>query len=318
MRKIFLRIFILTLFVVVSCAGIYYYYKHKVTGNPNDFVLALKDKTVTLENTGSPRIVFVGGSNLVFGVDSKRVQDSTGLPVVNMAMLGGYGLTFMLNGVKQGIRKGDILILSFEYYLGEGEMDLLAHTVDMVPGAYAYLNSYEKRAYPFADAKLKLKHFIDALQTTAQFNTGYVEEIYRRDAFNSYGDVISHLEKPTPKVLGRRFKIEANDYTHYIQIMNDFAAYAKSKGASLYYLYPDYPRSEYKKYLPAITSYDQQMRKLLAIPILNKVDTFIYDDEYFFDTVYHLNKKGREMRTNTLIDIILSHIGKIEKYEKRS
>ncbi|MCX6241603.1 MAG: hypothetical protein NTX43_07360 [Bacteroidetes bacterium] len=308
MKKNILHILILTLLIAVSCTGIYYYYKHKVRTNTNDFVLALADKTLILQNTKAPRIVFVGGSNLVFGVDSKRVADSTGLPVVNMSMLGGYGLTFMLNGVRPGIRKGDILILSFEYFLGEGEMDLLAHTVDMVPAAYSYLNSWERRAYPLAEAKLRLKQFVEALQRVAQFNTGWVEEIYRRDGFNSYGDVISHLEKPTPKVLGRRFKIEATDYSYYIGLINEFAAYARSRGATLYYLYPDYPRSEFKKYFPEIISYDQQMRQSLNIPILNKVDTFIYDDEYFFDTVYHLNKQGREMRTNQLISILLEYI----------
>jgi hypothetical protein len=52
-------------------------------------------------------------------------------------------------------------------------------------------------------------------------------------------------------------------------------------------------------------AYDSQMRKSLKIPIVNSIDTFVYDDEYFFDTVYHTNKKGREMRTGKLIGIIL-------------
>ena len=305
MKKTLLHILILTLLVAVSCAGIWYYQARKTVTDTNDFVLALHDKTMLMEKTPSPRIVFVGGSNLVFGVNSKEVAQTTGLPVVNMSMLAGYGLTFMINAAKPYIKKGDILFVSFEYYLGEGEMDLLAHTVDMVPEAYSYLNSHEKFIYPWAEANLRFQHLIKALQKTAQFNSGFVEKIYLRNGFNSYGDVISHLDKPTPKTVGRRYKIEYSDYSNYISIINEFADYARNKGAVVYYLYPVYIRSEFNKYHAAIVAYDQQMRKSLKIRIVNDIDTFVYDDGYFFDTVYHTNKEGREMRTSKLIGIIL-------------
>jgi hypothetical protein len=42
----------------------------------------------------------------------------------------------------------------------------------------------------------------------------------------------------------------------------------------------------------------------LKIEILNKPSDFVLPDSLFFDTVYHLNKKGREIRTKKLIEII--------------
>ena len=178
MKKTLLHILILILIVSVSLAGIYYYQVKKAGIDTNDFVLALHDKSVLMEKSQSPRIVFVGGSNLVFGIDSREVMKKTGMQVVNMSMLAGYGLTFMINAAKPYIKKGDVVFVSFEYYLGEGEMDLLAHTVDMVPESYSYLNSHEKLAYPWAEANLRLQHFIKGLQKTAQFNTSFVEKIY--------------------------------------------------------------------------------------------------------------------------------------------
>ena len=315
MKKTLIRILLLFILVAITCAGIYFYQARKSGKDTNDFVLALHDKSVLMEKTQPPRIVFVGGSNLVFGVDSKEVHEKTGLPVVNMSMLAGYGLTFMINAVKPSVKKGDILFVSFEYYLGEGEMDLLTHTVDMVPESRSYLNSYEKLLYPWAEANLRLQHLVKALQKTAQFNTGYTESIYTRDAFNEFGDVISHLDKPTPKTVGRRYKVEYSDYSKYITLINEFADYARSKGAYVFYLYPVYVRSEFNKYHAAIEAYDQQMRKSLRIPILNSIDTFVYDDQYFFDTVYHTNKDGRKMRTGTLIDIIMQVLPSIKEVQ---
>ena len=305
MKKTLFRLSVLFILVLATFAGFYYFIFRKTAADTNDFVLALHDKTVLMERTASPRIVFVGGSNLVFGIDSREVEQKTGLPVVNMSMLAGYGLTFMINAAKPYIKQGDIIFISFEYYLGEGEMDLLAHTVDMVPEASAYLNDHEKFLYPWAEANLRLQHLIRDLQRSAQFNTGFVEKIYNRSGFNRNGDVVSHLDQPNPKTVGRRYRIEYTDYSEYIGIINQFADYARSRGAKVFYLYPVYVRSEFNKYHAAIMAYDGQMRKSLKIPIVNSIDTFVYDDEYFFDTVYHTNKKGREMRTGKLIGIIL-------------
>jgi hypothetical protein len=227
-------------------------------------------------------------------------------------MLAGYGLTFMINAAKPSIKKGDIIFISFEYYLGEGEMDLLAHTVDMVPEAWSYLNDHEKLMYPWAEANLRLQHLVRDLQKTAQFNTGFVEKIYTRNGFNSNGDVISHLDKPNPKTLGRRYKIEYTDYSKYINFINEFAAYARSRGAVVFYVYPVYVRSEFNKYHAAIVSYDRQLRKSLKIPIINNIGTFVYDDKYFFDTVYHTNKEGRKMRTDKLIEIIMGILQEVK------
>jgi hypothetical protein len=306
MKKTLIRLSVLILLVLSTCAGIYYYVFRKTATDTNDFVLALRDKSVLMENTPSPRIVFVGGSNLIFGIDSRKVEQKTGLKVVNMSLLAGYGLTFMINAAKPYVKQGDIIFISFEYYLGEGEMDLLAHTVDMVPEARSFLNDHEKLLYPWAEANLRLQHLIRDLQKIARFNTGSVEKIYTRNGFNSNGDVISHLDKPNPKTMGRRYKIEQTDYSKYIAFINEFAAYARNKGAKVFYLYPVYVHSEFIKYHDAIIAYDREMRESLKIPIVNNIDTFVFDDQYFFDTVYHTNKQGRDKRTDKLLEIIVN------------
>lgn len=49
----------------------------------DSYLLAYNKKCELLEKTESPRIIFVGGSNLCFGLDSKRIADSLHVNVVN-------------------------------------------------------------------------------------------------------------------------------------------------------------------------------------------------------------------------------------------
>src|SRR5688500_9034323 len=54
----------------------------------NDYGLATVLKHDRLARDVPRKIVFIGGSNLAFGMDSGMVEKATGLPVVNMGMNG--------------------------------------------------------------------------------------------------------------------------------------------------------------------------------------------------------------------------------------
>ena len=47
------------------------------------YLQAYNKKCQLLEDTPSPRIIFVGGSNLAFGLDSQRIKDSLNINVIN-------------------------------------------------------------------------------------------------------------------------------------------------------------------------------------------------------------------------------------------
>lgn len=73
------------------------------------------EKIKLLEETPSPKMVFVSGSSLYTSLDSKRVSDSLHLPVVNYGFHAGIGLRYMIDDVAQYAKKGDIFVISPEY-----------------------------------------------------------------------------------------------------------------------------------------------------------------------------------------------------------
>ena len=72
-------------------------------------------KDSLLKNVESPRIIFVGGSNLSFGINSQMIKDSLGLNPINTAIHAAIGLKYMMENTLQYVREGDIVVLAPEY-----------------------------------------------------------------------------------------------------------------------------------------------------------------------------------------------------------
>lgn len=63
------------------------------------YLQAYNKKCQLLEDTPSPRIIFVGGSNLAFGLDSQRIKDSLNINVINYGLHAGIGLKYMIDDI---------------------------------------------------------------------------------------------------------------------------------------------------------------------------------------------------------------------------
>src|SRR5690348_8879721 len=77
----------------------------------DNYLAATRDKEWRLATLPGPRVVFVGGSNLPFGLDSDVIERQTGRRVVNMGLYVHLGLEFMLNEASAGLREGDVVVL---------------------------------------------------------------------------------------------------------------------------------------------------------------------------------------------------------------
>ncbi|MBK6506453.1 MAG: hypothetical protein IPG02_12495 [Ignavibacteria bacterium] len=317
MIKLIIKIFLLllvvagTLFLILRRSGSKVY-------DSNNYFAAIIDKDSLIMNTASPRIIFAGASNLAFGLDSKMIEKEFGMPVINMGLHGNFGLSFILNNVKKNIREGDIIILSLEYYLDElyyKDIDYITH---LYPKAEEYIDRdgdyYSQKAkYFVSEAQAgKQKLFNQFFDKVLKFKEAkvfvsdqlhsYDTLIYSRNAFNSNGDVVSHIGKKYPDEIRGRTLIEAKDYSESIKKLNDFAEYVKAHGARVYFTYASYPETEFKKNILAIEEFEKQLKDDMKIEIITTPQEMMFSDSLFFDTVYHLNEEGRRERTEILIE----------------
>ena len=267
------------------------------------------DKHKRLDSLPSPKIVFVGGSNFAFGLDSKRVEDSLHLPVVNMGLHAGLGLEFTLNEVKNSIKKGDIIVVSPVYEwikegndLFYGETVLVALLFDVNRSDLQYVSMEQAihlfpKTITYGVSKLFPKN-LDVMQGGAD----WYEKIFKRTAFNKYGDETLHWKYPkqTIKVGNGEDKSELS--MKAIKYLRKYKLFVEKRGAKLYIVPPSLMN------YPANCSFanklsDQLKRDNMQFAI--EPDSCVMNDSLFFNTAYHLNKQGVYIYTKMLIEKVL-------------
>jgi hypothetical protein len=217
----------------------------------------------------------------------------------------GLGVAFLVEEIKIAAKEGDIVLLSIEYFVStEGQYDIKKHTTDF------YFNPFEKKQtnlLEYLEGHLKetqrnLKKF-DFFGLLKNDEYTKKDSIYARTSFNKHGDMVAHLDQPSLKNLRDRKKLTYK-YWRGIDELNSLAEFARKNKVMLFFIFPTYPKSEYKNNKEVINQFEADIRSDLKIPVLSDAEDFIFDDSYFFDTIYHLNKLGRQKRTEMLISIL--------------
>jgi hypothetical protein len=275
----------------------------------DSYIAVTVDHHRNLEKTPRPRIILIGGSSLAFGTDSEMIHRATGQEVVNMGFHGGLGIQFYANEIKPYLGKGDTVIAIFEHQLlADPNVGGLAPIVEVTifyPRAFCYFTPRNVKAY------------FDYLPITFQrrlrgiFSPRVVDEhTYRRSKFNRYGDYLGHLNVApnlgiSPRIVPEKMTDQARD------VYEGLRESCREKGASLYLAFA--PIMVEKKDTAMQRRIAANLGKLradmetLGIPVIGRGEDLIFTEECFYDTIYHLNAKGRRMRTETLVEAMRQH-----------
>ena len=283
------------------------YSSHNYDKKTNYFA-AMNDKVAMLKSAHSPKIILIGGSNVAFGINSDLLNQAFNRPVVNLAMHAGIGLNFLFNITLEHLNPNDIVVVvpEYEHYQGDliyGDLALL-DTIYFYPAGVKYLMECRQIVATLEPnlgrAKNVREHYIKYL-----FGKGAtaieVSDIYHRNAFNGYGDVISHLNKAKTDFVCAGMGHVFNDSA--FTAIEKFKYKVVKKGAKFILLYPCIPESRYIKIQAPLEILAQKMadHKLITKTLPFK---YVFPDNYFFDTQYHLNSVGRNERTYKVIEDI--------------
>lgn len=263
----------------------------------NNYNAAQLDKLRLLENVPSPRLILVGGSNLAFGVDSERLERDLGVAVVNMGHQASLGLHYMMDTVLRLARRGDCVLLVPEYehlgqdifYGGSAIIDLIGYTGNMALLRYNGLIG-------LLAANTGIRHH--------QRKVVYYPP-YTRDSFNRYGDNTAHLSRGPSKIIP--YTIGAGVDPRPVNKINTFVHSCEQRGIRVLVSYPAAMHSFYLINRVMVDKLSANLRGAHVPLLVSNPREFVFDDNLFFDTVYHLNARGRAMRTDKLVDLLRKH-----------
>jgi hypothetical protein len=269
--------------------------------NTTEFLASMTDKHQRIKDINEPKIILAGGSNLLFGIDSNQIEREFKMPVVNLGLHAKLGLKFILNELKDVATPKDFIILSIEHLMiVEGEHELLAMTSYYNPFAYKYYRGENSNWAGKCKMRLNNHHMLFKEVISNTIKKTKKDLVYNRNRMNKYGDITGHLELPSTSDLGSKSIIKDNK-DEEIKLLNEFYHFAKKNKIEVIFSYGAYERSEYAKNIKALKKVHKKMKQNLKIEMIMDIDDFVYPETYFYDSVYHLNKKGKLIHTKNLI-----------------
>ncbi len=337
---------IIVLLIVLALCGMYYCVFMYQIGSHVIAEWWLKNVYSYKEHVASSidtrKVIVAAGSNALFSLDSRVIEQHTGLRVVNLSSHAGLALDFHYYKIGDHIREGDIVVLplEFNYYNDKGYTEWEANNY-MAWGWGDYLthlswmelldfivNVPKKR---LMDGVVKQDGTNPALDrnavvrqvTEAQSKQGSSQYGYSHLSLNSYGDILVD-SPPSDKLLEEYAKgifyyeltKKPSDYflESYMKIENIVNAH----NGQLILTWPATIRNQ--EYDLSLVEHQRLNIKLKAsleehgIEIYCNPALFHLDIDFFHDTMYHTNETGAYIRSVNL-GTCLSNILDIPSYE---
>ena len=303
--KYWIKLIALTLAVLIPFGAILGITAFAAPVYGQTFLGELAPKYERLNEIDEPKIIIVGGSSVAFGLDSALLEQHVGMPVVNFGLYATLGTKIMMDLSKSNINEGDIIVLAPEldaqtlslYFNAEAALQGMEsdwrmlryipkdNHSDLVGGLYEYVTS-------------KIKYMREGLLDPAG--------VYNRDSFNDYGDIV--YERPHNTMLLGYDPTKNIDLTSdlfdqaFVDYINEYTAYCTEQGATVYFSFCPMNASAVSSANTEDTLFDFYcyLYENLACEVIGNVNDYIIDENYFYDSNFHLNDAGVVVRTSLL------------------
>jgi hypothetical protein len=281
----------------------------------------------------SPKLLVAGGSNVLFGVDSALLEESLGVPTFNVSLHGRLFLWQTLPDVQADLAPGDhvLLIPGFETYPPAPRYDswLTSQVMTWDAEYFWQRGAVEKIRFigsvPFPRivagclmqaigrdlpgvAARRLRPPAEIIEEYERRSPSRVTDrasVYSPLNLTTRGDIDRTLDVPVDRSdygLGGPFR-ENRDTWNTLKAFRDFC---RAHDIRVYFSWPPMRRSRGLTSDPVRRQLLEIRRRVqeLGIPILGEPEEFVYDKSLFSDTPYHLNHRGRDLRTRQLVRLL--------------
>ncbi len=294
----------------------------------------LNEKVDRLMSAKGEKVVVIGGSSVAFALDSELMEEELGKPVINFGLYAGLGTKLMLDLSRDGIKKGDIVILAPE--LDEQTLSLFFSTENTLAAI-----DDDKSIL----AKIPSEHWFSLIGGSWQFSATKFNRffegtgdkapegtIYSKESFNEYGDIKAGL-RPENIMSGYFYdrnkpvdlKPEIVD-AEFIEYVNDYIHFCEEKGATVYFAWCPINEAALQTDETGLAEFSKFMQDEIDCDFIGLkngkyvntlLDTYtgpVIDKAYFYDSNFHLNDAGVTLYTVNLINNLYLTVGDFDSY----
>jgi hypothetical protein len=255
-------------------------------------------KDSLLVHTKSPRIIFIGGSNLSYGLNSQIIKDSLHLNPINTGISQGLGIKYMLDNTLPFVKKGDIIVLIPEYFHFYNDYDYISmytiHTaLDIDKSKFKLLNFKQRLNSLQFIARISLSKF-----NPTEYVGFEVDPIDNRYSYNEYGDIFPHLKDT--KIAYSEFPKDMYDVSMFneevIRKIIEFQNKVIELGGEFYISYCVIQDKSFINWEKIIKRVEEEFIKN-EFTIIGTPERYILPDSLLSNSPGHPNKEGADIRT---------------------
>lgn len=314
----FLKVLVLTILLLIAIIILFYGINPNIEENYCKAYINKRNRVVSLQEN---KMIFVGGSNVNFAIESKTIQDTFNKKVVNMGFVSGLGAKFQLNVIQPYLKAGDVVVLSFEYpYFFEEGLIIAGSGINMC--MFYRTDPTFLDYFPMPESFIIIMKEVNALLVSQYLGNILLKLNPRKkpliettpyipESHNEFGDNVSKLVVDiSTKRMINNVVIQFNNDTamKMISMLNEFNNHCKNIGVKCVFSFATYEKEMYKKNKENIQKIHTLMKEKLQIPLINSPENCSYEYIYYFDTVYHLNKTGKQIHTQKLIQDLKKYL----------
>ena len=313
-----MKFFIYFLVVLFSCfvlwSGIVFGQIGGLTKSSQWIDDAYEKKESIAKDIDGKKVVIVAGSNALFGIDSKLIENAFGVRVVNFGVNAGIELPLTLFIAKKVIRDGDTVLMPLEYPM---------YSYDGTPGVQMIDYVLSREASFFWNLSLYEQFYVLWHVDIRRVYDGYLARggvrvsrgVYGAHHIDGYGDQIktelkykepymrSQIKKHilSPETYGASFDRNALGWKY----LDDFVTWCEGKNVKVIFMPSTLMKS--KSYFddPKERWFYENIAKEVRKKGWNYVGKpyeYMFDSSQYFNTNFHLINKARKVRTLKMID----------------
>ena len=274
-----------------------------------------------LITAASPKLVIHSGSNTSYGIDSAMLEDLLGnrYSVVNYGCNQDTPACFYYDVIADFIEEGDIVVHAPEmrnYQWGYNEMNTT--TWQIFEGAYDAFIHVDIRNYK------NIFSSFNSFNASRYTMTPRSYENYSSETVNKYGDYIKEKigSGPIQGTINTRLAnggqgtrdMDPGYLTQsYVANLNREFDNIAAAGGKVYVTFCCVMKIDLNKASQGQarqTEYKNAVIKNIHGTVISDPGTYVMDYKYFYNSIYHLNTEGSQLRTQWLSKDILAQLAK--------
>lgn len=252
-----------------------------------------------------PKLVLVGGSNVLYGFSAAQLAEQHALPSINAGTHVGLGITYILHDARRYLAPGRVIVLALEYHLyadGYHDPALADQIVGFEPATFWQLDMASQAHLVFG---LPLAQRLRYLR--AAFGKEKHEKYADADArsmVNASGDQFDNDSKDrTPAMLAEVQATKLQRFVHGALAWSQIAAFAADArriGAKVVIAHPNIYFKTLGAGNGAFLAQLQRRADELGIPLVGRAEDYTFGDERVWNSRYHQTRQGQQLSTERL------------------